>query len=117
MLQQVAWGASLTIIFFNFVCFAFFNQQNGRTKPAYLTLSDDRFTIHITTSKLKKNTKVGKMEVPRPFLKKVTSIGSNDDESDCQSSIDVGSIDRLQKGQTTLRFELARYVKCHCVLI
>lgn len=114
---HVAWGASLTIIFlilcvcsFSF-CFAFFNQQNGRTKPAYLTLSDDRFTIHITTSKLKKNTKVGKMEVPRPFLKKVTSIGSNDDESDCQSSIDVGSIDRLQKGQTTLRFELARYVK------
>lgn len=50
------------------------------------------------------------MEVPRPFLKKVTSIGSNEDETDCQSSIDVGSIDRLQKGQTTMRFELARCV-------
>lgn len=82
--------------------------NNGRTKPAFLTLSDDRFTVHITTSKLKKNSKVGIMEVPRPFLKKVTSIGSNDDDSDFQSSIDVGSIDRLQKGQTTLRFELAR---------
>ena len=48
------------------------------------------------------------MEVRRPLLKKVTSIGSNDDEGDHENMIDIGSLDRLQRGQNTLRFELAR---------
>jgi phosphatidylinositol phospholipase C delta len=81
--------------------------QNGRTKPAYLTLAPDRFTIYITATKFK-NGKVGKTEVRRPLLRKVTSIGSNDDEADHENIIDIGSLDRLQGGQNTLRFELAR---------
>lgn len=80
---------------------------NGKTKPAYLTLAPDRFTIYTTQSKLK-NGKVSKMETRRPLLRKVTSIGSNDEEPDHETKIDIGSIDRLQSGQTTLRFELAK---------
>jgi len=80
--------------------------QNGKTQPAYLTLSEDRFTLYIT----QKQVKNGKV-IRKPFLVRVTSIGSNDDEAEFERSIDIGSVDRLQSGRKTLRFELARYVQ------
>jgi len=81
--------------------------SNGKTKFAFFTLSDDKFTLYVTTSQIKN--KKGGNGVFRPILRKVTSIGSNnDDEYDYERAIDVGSIIRIQKGQNTLRFELAR---------
>mmetsp|Transcript_7664 Transcript_7664/g.9766 ORF Transcript_7664/g.9766 Transcript_7664/m.9766 type:complete len:874 (+) Transcript_7664:346-2967(+) len=85
---------------------------NGKTKSSYLTLSADKFTIYITSNKFKAG-KVGKnimSSIRRPLLLKVTSIGSNDDESEYEGSIDIGSIERIQRGQNTLRFELARKI-------
>jgi hypothetical protein len=77
--------------------------KSGRTQPAYLTLTEDRFTIYVTERQVR-NGKV----VHRPFLSRVTSIGSNDDEAEDERSIDIGSVDRLQIERKTLRFELAR---------
>ena len=85
--------------------------QNGKTQPAYLTLSEDRFTLYIT----QKQVKNGKV-VRKPFLVRVTSIGSNDDEAEFERSIDIGSFDRLQSGRKTLRFELARYVQLYDIV-
>ena len=62
----------------------------------------------MTTSKYGKGAN-GNGGVFRPLLRKVTSIGSNnEDESELESSIDIGRIERIQKGHSTLRFELAR---------
>jgi len=77
--------------------------SSGKTEPAYLTLAEDRFTIYVTERQVR-NGKV----VHRPFLSRVTSIGSNDDEAEGERSIDIGSVDRLQIERKTLRFELAR---------
>ena len=93
--------------FFSLVDFSQTDYQNGKTKFAFFTLSDDKFTLYVTTSQIKN--KKGGNGVFRPILRKVTSIGSNnDDEYDYERAIDVGSIIRIQKGQNTLRFELAR---------
>jgi hypothetical protein len=88
-----------------------YSPQNGKTQPAYLTLSEDRFTLYIT----QKQVKNGKV-IRKPFLVRVTSIGSNDDEAEFERSIDIGSVDRLQSGRKTLRFELARYVQLYDVV-
>jgi len=77
----------------------------GKTKVAFLTLSQDKFTVYITTSKIKNN---GRNSVLLPMLRRVTSIRSHDDEYEYERAIDVGSIIRIQKGQNTLKFELAR---------
>lgn len=77
---------------------------------AFLTVSKDKSTIYVTTSKLK-NGKVTRGNVLRPMLARVTSygsVGSNGEDSEVSVSVDVGSIDRVLHGQNTLKFELAR---------
>ena len=102
---------SLDLIYhcYYYCCCCCYYSQSGKSKPAYLTLSKDKFTIYITSYQFKAG-KVGKnmTSVRRPLLRKVTSIGSNDDEKSDVRAIDVGSLDRVQKGQSTLKFELAR---------
>lgn len=95
--------------YYYYCCCYYYYSQSGKSKPAYLTLSKDKFTIYITSYQFKAG-KVGKnmTSVRRPLLRKVTSIGSNDDEKSDERAIDVGSLDRVQKGQSTLKFELAR---------
>ena len=90
-----------------------------------LTLSEDKFLLTITHHKIKNNDKsnnntinsntlVDSMtkNIIKPVLRKVTSCGSPssyfDDDSD--KRIDIGSIERIQRGQSTFKFELARYV-------
>eukprot|EP00554_Chaetoceros_debilis_P015381 CAMPEP_0194111410 /NCGR_PEP_ID=MMETSP0150-20130528/10413_1 /TAXON_ID=122233 /ORGANISM="Chaetoceros debilis, Strain MM31A-1" /LENGTH=867 /DNA_ID=CAMNT_0038800829 /DNA_START=238 /DNA_END=2838 /DNA_ORIENTATION=+ len=85
---------------------------NGKTKPAFLTVSPDKFTIYITESKFK-NGKVGIIPLRKPLLGglRVTSIGSNNSEVDemiYERALDVGGISRIQRGQSTLKFELAK---------
>jgi hypothetical protein len=86
--------------------------QNGKTKLYYLTLSSDRFVIYITPNKLKHgkdNGSTGKGSISKPLMKRVTSIGSNqDDDSEHERSVDIGAIDRIQRDQHTFRFENAR---------
>jgi hypothetical protein len=92
-------------------CHPNISSQSGKTKAAYLTLSNDKFTIYVTTTKFKSG-KVGNLtSIRRPLLRKVTSIGSHQGDDDIEERmIDIGSLDRVQEGQNTLRFELARYV-------
>lgn len=79
----------------------------GKKKKAFLTLSDDKFTLYVTSSKVKNGTS----SVFRPLLMKVKSIGSEsgDDVDNSERAVDIGSIDRIQRGQNTLKFELARH--------
>ena len=69
-----------------------------------MTLSQDKFTIYVTTLQFKSG-KVGNlssMKKPSPLMR----VKSNDDIE--ERSIDIGSLDRVQKGQNTLKFELNR---------
>ena len=91
-----------------------------------LTLSEDKFTLTITHNKIKNsnnntsnnynnNNSTSLVDATaaliKPILRKVTSYGSSsyldDDSNKC---IDIGSIERIQRGQSTFKFELARYV-------
>jgi len=86
--------------------------SNGKKMHAFLTVSKDKSTIYVTTSKLK-NGKVTRGNVLRPMLARVTSygsVGSNGEDSEVSVSVDVGSIDRVLHGQNTLKFELARKI-------
>jgi len=79
---------------------------NGKRKFAFLTLSQDQFTVYITTTQIRNNN--GKHGILHLFLHRVASIGRhNDDEYEYERAIDIGSITRIQKGQSTLKFELA----------
>jgi phosphatidylinositol phospholipase C delta len=92
--------------------------SNGKLKSRILTLSPNKFTLHVSSSRLKggalPSQSGGGRFLLKPMLKKVASVGSvsmdggADGERGQERSIDVGSIDRVQKGQTTLKFEQAR---------
>jgi len=77
----------------------------GKLKAAFLTLSEDRFILCVTPSKIKRF--LGRTGPLRPILKRVAT----DDELEYEHTIDVGSITRIQRGHNTLRFELARKLK------
>jgi len=107
---------------------AFKVNQNGKLEPAIFTLSEDRFVISILPRKLDNSAaSVGLLRpsLLRSRIKSTSSAGG--DSLDGTSSIDtaalsaaslnistdtvnVGSIDRIQSGQNTLKFELARCV-------
>ena len=74
-----------------------------------MTLSKDKFTTYVTATKFKGEDARGK--VSRPLLQKFTSIGSADEGREFERNLDIGSIDRIQAGQNTLRFERANHVK------
>lgn len=75
-------------------------------REAFLTLSQDKFTIYISYSKLKNGG--FRKTLVKPLLRKVSSISNHDDADGDQRAIDIGSIDRIQRGQNTLKFELAQ---------
>lgn len=62
---------------------------NGKSQPAVLTLSQDKFTIYI-----KRQTNPGVFA----FFKR----------SDAERAVDIGEIDRIQRGQSTQQFEKAK---------
>ena len=104
--------------------------QNGKLEPALFTLSKDRFVISVLPRKLERNSSAGSGGMLRPSIlrSRIKSNGSmGGDSLDGASSIDtavlsaassnigtdsvnIGSIDRIQSGQNTLKFELARCV-------
>jgi hypothetical protein len=72
---------------------------NGRTRPSFLTLSEDKFTLYITTSRR------------GPSQKKLSMLGLRRSQSDGatqERAIDIGAIDRVQRGQATHKFVMAK---------
>lgn len=71
---------------------------NGKTQTSFLTLSEDKFTLYLTTEQRKGQRKTS-------FL----SWGGNKNASGTkEKSIDIGEIARIQRGHATKRFEMAR---------
>lgn len=135
--QQITFKSALERIQVDEQFFAGINvfkvNSNGKLEPALFTLSKDRFIISVLPrklerSKLERVSSAGSVGILRPNLlrsriKSTSSTGG--DSLDGASSIDtavisaagsnigtdtvnVGSIDRIQSGQNTLKFELAR---------
>jgi hypothetical protein len=110
--------------------------QNGKLEPALFTLSKDRFIISVLPRKLERSklerasSSGGSTSLLRPSILRNRIKSSNStggDSLDGAGSVDtailsaastnvvsdtvnIGSIDRIQSGQNTLKFELARYV-------
>jgi hypothetical protein len=97
---------------------------NGSMRQSYLTLSADRFTLYITSTKVVAGSWSGKSKSSGSIFSfrsnsssastSARSSGSTtnqsaDSASEVQEhSIDIGAIDRIQRGQTTHKFELAK---------
>ena len=94
-------------------------------KPAFLTLSEDKFTLYITSGKVKNgSSSTLSLMKPSNLVSRVRSISmgsgtgaSTDDglesvdtmaEMNKELAVEIGSFDRIQRGQNTLRFEKAR---------
>jgi len=74
----------------------------GKTKAAYFTVSEDQFTIFVTKNQFKKN-RIGQSSRTSAKLVLRANI---DEEREQAFLIDIGSIVRIHKGNTTLQFEL-----------
>ena len=72
-----------------------------------MTLSNDKFTIYVTSYKFKSGKVDNLTSVRRPLLRKVTSIGSDDDDN-YERSIDVGSLDRIEKGVNQSKLSISQ---------
>ena len=72
---------------------------NGRTRPSFLTLSEDKFTLYITTTK---------RGPPGGGLSLLGLRRSKSEGETHERSIDIGAIDRVQRGQGTTKFEMAK---------
>ncbi|MEM1010512.1 MAG: hypothetical protein AAGJ35_16075, partial [Myxococcota bacterium] len=70
---------------------------NGSVTTSFLSLSKDRFTLYVTS---------GKVGTPRMGLFRKSRSSSLDQIQ--EKKIDIGSIDRIQRGQQTHKFELAK---------
>jgi hypothetical protein len=74
---------------------------NGKTRPSFLTLSHDKFTLYVTSEKRRGDHSGG----GGGWFRR----GSSSARSDVtERAIDVGAIDRIQRGQATQQFELAK---------
>jgi hypothetical protein len=73
---------------------------NGRTRPSFLTLSQDKFTLYLTTTKRGPQARGG---LSLLGLRRSKSEGETHERT-----IDIGAIDRVQRGQGTTKFELAK---------
>mmetsp|Transcript_20162 Transcript_20162/g.57833 ORF Transcript_20162/g.57833 Transcript_20162/m.57833 type:complete len:882 (+) Transcript_20162:131-2776(+) len=100
--------------------------SNGILKPAFLTISEDKFTLYITSAKVKNgSSSTLSLMKPSNLVSRVRSISmgsgtgtsSTDDglesvdtmaELNAELAVEIGSFDRIQRGQNTLRFEKAR---------
>jgi hypothetical protein len=76
----------------------FYVNANGVARKSFLTLSEDKFTLYVTS------TKRGGAGFGSIFR-----WGWGSDETE-ERAIDIGAIDRIQRGQITQKFELAKYV-------
>lgn len=74
---------------------------NGRTRPSFLTLSEDKFTLYITTTK--RGPASGGRGLSLLGLRRSKSEGETHERT-----IDIGAIDRVQRGQGTTKFEMAK---------
>jgi hypothetical protein len=70
----------------------------GKTQNCFLTLGNDNFTLYLTAEKYKKN---------KGFF---SSFGSSrrSDQSKDERAVDIGAIDRIQRGHATHHFALAK---------
>jgi hypothetical protein len=76
---------------------------NGTTRKSFLTLSEDKFTVYITHQKRGASpTSKGSIF----SLRRSKSVADGEDAK--ERAIDIGSIDRIQRGQVTHKFELAK---------
>lgn len=79
--------------------------ESGIVRKAFLTLSQDKFTLYITTEKR------GLMPPGKGSIFSLRRTKSNGDADDTRERIiDIGAIDRIQRGQVTHKFELAKCV-------
>lgn len=85
---------------------------DGSMRKSFLTLSDDKFTLYVTSSKVKLKSKGGSTGIGSGLLRRQRGGGagsnSQDSEEFVERSIDVSAIDRIQRGQVTHKFELAK---------
>lgn len=98
---------------------------NGTMRESFLTLSPDKFTLYITSGKVVSGVSKSSglfglkgLFVSRTQLQTDTTTGvssassiSNnalDAANPEERSIDIGAIDRIQRGQITHKFELAK---------
>mmetsp|Transcript_28648 Transcript_28648/g.59030 ORF Transcript_28648/g.59030 Transcript_28648/m.59030 type:complete len:201 (+) Transcript_28648:106-708(+) len=102
--------------------------SNGKLEAASLTLSQDRFIISIlprATPRQSNGSSSGSLLRPSVLRNRIKSAGSTGGDSvdggasdagsivsynQVSDRVDIGSIDRIQSGLNTLRFEMARYV-------
>jgi hypothetical protein len=78
---------------------------NGKQQKSFLTLSEDKFTLYLTTER-----KTNSRSSLTSFL-----FGKSNNTTFKERAIDIGAIDRIQRGQATKRFEMARCVSCTIV--
>lgn len=67
---------------------------NGKTQKSFLTLSPDKFTLYLTTE--------------RKTAAVFSLFGRTKPTTVQERAIDIGAIDRIQRGHATKRFEMAR---------
>lgn len=76
---------------------------NGIARKSFLTLSKDKFTLYITTQK---------RGLQPPVKGSIFNLrrgkSTGDSEETIERAIDIGAIDRIQRGQVTHNFELAK---------
>jgi len=77
--------------------------DDGKYKAAYLTVSDDQFTIFVTKNRFKKE-RVGYSNRISTLLTQANV--AIDEKLEDALVINVGCIVCIQKGQSTLKFEL-----------
>jgi hypothetical protein len=70
---------------------------SGKTKKAYITLSEDKFTLYVTSDKYKK------ASISKGWFGRKQNGGDL-----VERAIDIGSIDRIQRGHATNKFALAK---------
>lgn len=101
---------------------------NGQTQASVLSLSEDKFTLYLTSQRKNKlsnglgglffgrssananGSEIAPVHRTDSHPSAYVSLGGH---SDIERAIDIGAIDRIQRGHTTKRFELARYVRTH----
>ena len=85
----------------------------GSIHRSFLTLSEEKFSLYMTTSKMSGSNRSGRlgagsMKFGRVSLLRGKSAGSSTSTYESSEQvIDVGSVDRIQKGQLTYKFEVA----------
>lgn len=84
---------------------------NGTTQPAVLTLSIDRFTAFLRKDHSNNNTPTSKSNLRRTSSantgSSVFSFGFRDSKLE-ERAMDIGEIERVQRGQSTQQFEFAK---------